>query len=574
MYYANAYDESGKLIEKIPVEIIDSNGVLTATIKKENIPADTYNLDFMPEYGNADETEIGYMVSSRGEPEENIDYMLCSFKKQEDNEFISMDSTMALFGVKKEDMCFAAIVTGMRYDYDTVVGVKSGRHYIYPRFKLDGDGAYEDVCVEYHTLTGKDANYSGMARRYRKYQIDRGACVPLKERVKGNKQLEYAVNSINIRIRMGMKPIPTPVLEQTIETEPEMLPCCTFERLGELIDEFKRQGVEKAEFCLIGWNLKGHDGRFPDTFPVEPQLGGEEKLREVIRRGQENGYQMTCHTNSTDAYSIASMWNEDDIIHLKDGSLSVDRNAWSGGRMYRLCPAVAYEQAKEILPQVADLGFKGVHYIDVVSVHCPRKCYSDKHPLNRKQAVEVNDKLMKLSKDLFGGYSSEGGYDVNIGNLDFALLVHYNTYGKLHPMCDRAIPLWELVYHGITLHNTSWEAIGYNKPSSTEDYENNEKRRLKNIEFGGRPLPYFEAGCRGRPETLGLGYSVHTDEIMSKSVSALKTVYEDYKELSFLQYEFMENHEEIADGVFETTYSDGSRIIVDYNKLKWELIRG
>ena len=574
MFYANAYNENDELIMKIPVETTESDGVLTAVIKKENIPAETHNLDFMTEYGNAEETEIGYMVSPRGDPEENINYALCRFKKQEDNEFIVHDSAIALFGVKKEDMCFAAIVTGMRCDYDTVVGVKNGVHYIYPRFKLDGDGAYEDVSVEYHTLTGKDANYSGMARRYRKYQLDRGACVPLKERARNNEYLDYAANAINIRIRMGMKPIPTPVLEQTPETEPEMVACCTFDRLKDLITEFKKQGVEKAEFCLIGWNLKGHDGRFPDTFPVEPQLGGEEKLREVIKYGQENGYQMTCHTNSTDAYTIASMWNEDDIIRLKDGSLSIDPHAWSGGRMYRLCPAVAYEQAKAILPQVADLGFKGVHYIDVISVHCPRKCYSDKHPLNRKQAVEVNDKLMTLSKELFGGFSSEGAYDVNIGNLDFALLVHYNTMGKQHPMCDRVIPLWELVYHGITLHNTSWEPIGYNSPTSEDSYEANEKRRLKNIEFGGRPVPYFTSAFRGTHETLGIGYSPETDELIQKSVSALKTVYEDYKELSFLQYEFMENHEEISDGVFETTYSDGSKIIVDYNKLDWKLIRG
>lgn len=571
MFYSNAYDEKGVLIKKILVDVTEGDDFFRATIKKEKIPLETYNLDFMPEYGNADESETGYLVAPRGEPETNINYMMCSFKKMDDCEYVVEDSAIALFGVKKEDMCFAAIVTGMRCDYDTILGVKGGKYYIYPRFKLDGDGAYEDVCVEYHTLKGKDASYSGMARRYRKYQLERGACVPLKERVKDNKYLEYAANSINVRIRMGMKPVPTPVLEQTIETEPEMLACCTFERLKDLIDEFKKQGIEKAEFCLIGWNLKGHDGRYPDTLPVEPQLGGEEKLREVIKYGQDNGYQITCHTNSTDAYSIASMWNKDDLIYLKDGSVSVDRNAWSGGRMYRLCPAVGYEHAKEILPQVADLGFKGVHYIDVISVHAPRKCYSEKHPLNRKQAVEVNDKLMELSKELFGGFSSEGAYDVNIGNLDFALLVHYSTMKEQIPMCDRVIPLWELVYHGIVLHNTSWETMGYNSPTRKSD-EGNEAKRLKNIEFGGRPVPYFNALFVGTPGTLGVGYSVETDELMERSVSALKTVYGDYEKLSYLQYEFMENHEEVSDRVFETTYSDGTKIIVDYNKLEYKLV--
>ena len=45
------------------------------------------------------------------------------------------------------------------------------------------------------------------------------------------------------------------------------------------IKEFKSQGIDKAEFCLVGWNVSGHDGRFPQLSPVEERLGGEKKLR-------------------------------------------------------------------------------------------------------------------------------------------------------------------------------------------------------------------------------------------------------------------------------------------------------
>ena len=53
--------------------------------------------------------------------------------------------------------------------------------------------------------------------------------------------------------------------------------------MGDILDEVKRQGVERAEVCLVGWNQKGHDGRFPELFPVEEQLGGEDKLRKLIK---------------------------------------------------------------------------------------------------------------------------------------------------------------------------------------------------------------------------------------------------------------------------------------------------
>lgn len=41
----------------------------------------------------------------------------------------------------------------------------------------------------------------------------------------------------------------------------------------------------------------------------------------------------------------------------------------------------------------------------------------------------------------------------------------------------------------------------------------------------------------------------------------------------YLQTEFMESHEEIKPGVYETIYSDGSKIIVDYNNETWKLVK-
>lgn len=571
MFYANAFDINGALISKIPVATCDHDGYFVAKIQKESIPYDTYALDFMPEYGNASANETGYMVAPRGGPYSKCTYMMCCFKERDDYEHIINGASIPIFGVKKENETFVAIVTGMRSDYDTVIGVKNGVYYIYPRFTLDGEPAYEDITVRYHFLKDEDANYSGMARTYRNYQLGNGACVPLRERVKTNPYLEYAANSMNVRIRLAMKPVPTPVMEQTLENEPEMVVSCTFDRMKDLINEFERQGVDKAEFCLIGWNLKGHDGRYPQMFPVEPALGGEEKLRELIRYGQNKGYQMTCHSNSSDAYTISSMWNEDDILMKKDGTLSVDDYAWSGGRMYQLCPVAAKKQAEELIPKIADLGFRGIHYIDVITLHPARKCYSSKHPVNRRESVRYNDEIMKLSKKYIGGFSSEGAFDVNIDNLDFALFVHENVLGEQIPICDRVIPLWELVYHGIVLHNTSWETGGYRRSASVANPAN-EKKRLKNIEFGARPLVYFHMLFHGHADEIDKGYTTATDELMAKSVSDLKIMAEDYEKLSSLQFEFMQNHEMIAPDVFETTYSDGTKVIVDYNAMDYKIV--
>lgn len=56
-----------------------------------------------------------------------------------------------------------------------------------------------------------------------------------------------------VRIRQAWKPVPSPVPYQTPENEPPLMPVVTFDRVADIAREFKRQGVDKAEFCLVGW---------------------------------------------------------------------------------------------------------------------------------------------------------------------------------------------------------------------------------------------------------------------------------------------------------------------------------
>ena len=52
----------------------------------------------------------------------------------------------------------------------------------------------------------------------------------------------------------------------------------------------------------------------------------------------------------------------------------------------------------------------------------------------------------------------------------------------------------------------------------------------------------------------------------SKITDAIKKASDEYEALKHLQFEFMENHEKISDGIYRSTYSDGTTITVDYNK--------
>lgn len=488
---------------------------------------------------------------------------LCYFNEKADGERVIKQDLMPIFAVKKKDRCILAIVEGYKYDFSMVFGVKDGRYYIYPRFHLYGLMPYDDIRIRYLCMP-KDADYSDMARAYRNYRLEKGEIRPIAQRMKESASLSYAVEAPEIRIRMGWKPAPAEILEQTAENEPSMKVACTFGRVCDIVDELSRQGVDKAQICLVGWNSRGHDGRYPQLFPVEESLGGEEGLLHLISYAKEKGYSIVCHTNSTDCYSIADNFSENIVAKKADGSLSYRPDiAWSGGRQYHLCPKCANELSKVDLPKIRQLGFEGLHYIDVLSVVPLRWCFDKDHPCSSRDTLLEYEQIMGRAKELFGGFASEGVFDFAAPFLDYGLYVSWPFVSD--DMTDKSVPFWQIVYHGFILYNNTTDTVNF--PIKDE------KNHLAVIEDGSRPSFYFYSKfLNGSSQDDWLGKDdlvCDTKEQLEDAVAAIKKAYDEYKSLCRLQTLFIEKHEEKQKGVFAVTYSDGTVITVDYNKKEY-----
>ena len=526
------------------------------TIYKDDIPEGLEYLDIAEESFAAKAGEDGYYVISDCDGHGSA---ICRFNEKNDGERIYKQNLMPVFGVKKKDKCTLIIAEGFKYELSLVYGVKNNEYYIYPRFYLHGKQPYENITIRFIQLP-KECGYSEMAVEYRKYKLLRGDCVPLKEKIEKRAVLKYAMEAPEIRIRLGWKEVPPRILEQTEENEPEMKVVCTFERVMDIVDELKKQGVEKAQLCLVGWNISGHDGRYPDIFPVDERLGGEEKLKELIQYAKKNGYQIVCHTNSSDCYSISKRFKDDIVIKEADGSLSVHETSWSGGRVYHLCPVKAYEYAMEDFPKIKELGFEGLHYIDVLSTVALRNCFDANHPCNSKQSLEYYEKIMKKCHEEFGGFASEGTFDFTAKYLDYGLYAVYSLIDD--EFIDESIPFWEIVYHGIILYNPMTNTINY----TIKD----KKYELNLIEYGGRPAFYFYSKhtTKGEKGADWLGKEdllCDTDEQLEYSVSKIKEAADTYNEYKHLQTVFIDKHEKIDDNIYMVTYSDGTKICCNYS---------
>lgn len=536
------------------IPITRKNGVGHLLIPKNSIPSGLQSIDVHHPFASAKTGEDGFYVFSNG--------LLGTFKKCPDGDYRTANARMPMFGVRTPRGAMTVVLRGMRYEAEHCVSLKNGDYTVFPRYILDGEKPYDDISIEFHYLPAT-ASYSDMAKAYRKLQLDAGICRPLKERVKERAELAYASQAPEVRVRMAWKPVPPSVLEQTADNEPPMTVRITFDRFMQLVDEFKRQGIDKAQFCLVGWNIRGHDGRYPQIFPVEEALGGETKLREAIQHAQTAGYQIVCHTNNSDAYraaAIGGLWDEAYLLRRKDGGFA-NHEAWSGGTMHWTCPQAMFERfVKSDHAKLKDIGFRGIHYIDVYSTVSPRVCHSPEHPLNKEEYASWVRKILANAQREFGGVASEGGHDYCISNLDYALSVTFlkpDPGMKMHPLMDRHVPFWHLVYNGIVLNNPFRGTVNYTIQDAPV--------RLKLIEFGGRPLFYLHSLFTNTKDAFGnLDLTVTTDADLVETVRKIKEGCDEFERLKHLQLEFMESHEPIAENVFQTTFSDGTRILTNY----------
>ncbi len=551
---AKLYLENNEILN-ISVDCITrENGVIEARISKEKLPSKVNQIDFLYDCFVSNVGSEGYFIVPR-EPEKGT--IITYFKERQDAEYISTYIHMGCYGFCQGNKSTFAIITGMRCDCGLVERCTNGVYSLFPRFYIDGDISDEDIVVELYPINSND--YSKMAECYRNYQLTSGGCVSLKERIKNRPELLKIANSINVRVRMGWKPAPSPVLFQTLETEPDMHVACSFERVGKIADMANSIGIDGIEFCLVGWNKSGHDGRYPQIFPVEPKLGGEEKLVELINHLNNLGYGIVGHTNSTEAYTIADCWNDEYLIKKKDCSV-VTHDVWSGGQPFKTCPKRVIEEFdKPNLSRMAKLGFNGAHYVDVITNVPLPKCYDKRHPCSRTESAKKYRELLNVSKKLFGGVASEGGFDFAASDLDCVIYTSFELGGEKDALCDDFIPFFQLVYHGIIMYNPATYTLNY--PVKGVD------NRLKFFEYGGRPLAVFNANFSTTRSWMGKeDLFCNSDAEMQNSIKALKMMSDDYKLLEEVRFSFMEKHEKISDGVYGTTYSNGIKVVVNYNE--------
>lgn len=529
--------------------------VISLTLKKETFK-NVKRLRVLPNFAKAHVGDAGFFITPR-----NVEMkgdLLVQFVPRENARYEYGAPIMSCYGVKTPDAC-ALVRIERNYKYSFVLEVKDGCYSLETVFDFTkNDPVYDDVRMEI-LLLNANATLGDIAAAERQLRLERGEIVPLSEKCK-REAVEYARKYPLIRIRMGWKQSPSPVLHQTVENEPEMHAVVTFARVRDIADALKEKGVEGAELQLVGWNKSGHDGRFPQLMPPEEKLGGRSELEKTIAYVKSLGYRISLHTNTIDAVEIANTFTWDDIVITREGEY-FQCGHYSGGYAYHMCLEKQLKNAKRDLPEVAELGLNGLHFTDVISIVVPDTCCSAEHPCDTARGIRLAQENIHYTRELFGAFSSEGCIDFSLKELDYGLYVSFGDgFGKRNiPVTDTLVPFFELTYHGILLYNPTSTTVNF--PIKNPEDQLTFRMRC------GRPTFYFHSKFRyGEPNWMGdVDFVASDNASLNYAAQLIADTVRETEDLRDLQLIYMKDYEVCGNGIEVATYCNGTRIVGNFS---------
>jgi len=458
-------------------------------------------------------------------------------------------NVMNCFGLKQGRKGTIAIVHKGDFFCHAVTEVnQAGGNRLYASFGLRHEPSepikQEDKELLVRYTEGREDGYFDLANAYRDYLIRERGVSPLKERLADNPTLAYSVDAMRTKIFHGLKP-------GSLDGNMPMNVYTTFEQAETILDAMQAAGLKKAVVTLVGWNLGGHDGAYPQKFPVEPLLGGEEGLRNLIAKAKAMGYQIVPHDCNTDMYMASQTYDSEVVLRNEDGT-PVLGGIWGGGQAAKACPVAYFDRYGPDVTRIRALGFEGHYYCDAQSNPLYR-CHDPRHPADEEQFAISQVKMIQTYRTLYGAVSQEvvpafalpfvdEGGQHSPYNIGWCL---QSVEENLKRIIDRVVPFYQLAIHGLITYQESW-VHGYRHCGTR-------KGLLRAIAFGARP-------------SMEVSYvnGANGDYYMD----SIRDVAEGYRiafeELAGTQVELVEDYEELGPEASRVVYANGITLSVNW----------
>lgn len=410
----------------------------------------------------------------------------------------------------------------------------------------------EPFEVRYYLLNGEtESSYAGMANRYKAYLQEELGVKPSDEKAETNaeKPLPMLVDFLGgAKKRKTFLGFPY----STVET------LTSFKDVSAAAEELLSEGVTGLSIRLSGWNAGGAMDEVQVSLRAESKLGGSKGLLRLSKELQEKGVSFYPAADPVRLYEGGNGFSKfmDSAkgisrapalkfeYRLSDGTKDKSAERW-----YLMKPASAAEAVERYVSTAADKELHGIALQSIAST-----VYSDfkRGSLSKNETGRIWEEALKEA----AGKSSHIMFDhPNAYVFPYAgALTDVPLYDSGFDVTDEAVPFYSIAVSGLI--------PSYSEPlnlsSTPRDY------LLKLIETGTYPAYQFIA----RKSSLLSGTAF--DHLYSSEYGLWREeLLRQYEELSAVMKDTagnaIANHQKLAEGVYETTYENGKKAIVNYN---------
>jgi hypothetical protein len=306
-----------------------------------------------------------------------------------------------------------------------------------------------------------NGNYVDLAKRYRRYVMETGLFVSLKEKVARTPAINDLIGTPHTRVSIlrNLKPESD---RYDAKDPAKNFSLTTFEERSRQLRELKAKGIERALVYVSGWPHLGYDRQHPDSLPPPEQAGGWEGMKRLVDTCRELGYPVIFHDQYRDYYLDAPSYDPQFAVHEEDASLppkqfpgsrfgdSKEGNIpfmrhWDGGKQGYLNARFQLGHLLKNYQLFSDYGIKtqGI-YIDVVGYVPPDEDFNPEHPTTHTDAMRGQAAMLNWSRQNLGIVVTEAGSDWVIPYVD---VVNQSGGGSKAIL----VPLYNLVYHDAVL---------------------------------------------------------------------------------------------------------------------------
>ena len=546
-----------------------------------------YRIDLQPYFGAAGSREDGYLLVPDGcgalirfnngrhsydQYEQRMYGRDLVFDIAQDKA-VTQTARLPVFGIRRQTDEGDAGLTGIITEGDAratliadVAGQRTSYNTVYPSFEVRGIDTYamgqgsginvkvvnmfdrsllpdELLTVEYRLLAGEDGQYPGMAAAYREYLIQNG----LERRTEPASDLHLEL--------LGGARKKKPFLGIPMERD---ISVTGYNNALAIMEDLKVAGLENILIQYDNWSDQSIRGKAPTGATASDVLGGSGALKKLIFSVQEMEYKLCFGLNVSSVQKWGGGLSKGNagvktVSQTPAVRYSYDRATFfkTGTAPWYLITPRRYEDiVNRFIGGAEKWAISGIVVEETASV-----LYADftsRKKISRQAASERAGNAVRLLRTSGYTVAVDGG---NAYTLPYAdAVINAPSSSSQYDIANESVPFYQLALHGYL------EMSG--DPVNLSDSPVNQL--LKAAETGSA-LHFYLADTAGEAligtvysDFYSIGYTEWRDTAVAYA-ARLQSLNRETFDRTII------GHRCVEKGVFETTYDNGVRVLVNYN---------